>query len=219
MLRHNIADDEPFSEERSDRGLCPRDWSIRYCTYRRERPSNLDLLSEIGLISEGMVGFYISFERLSQCTWVLKVSVLETGHTRYCSTSGSDPLRQSSSLMSTVVKPQQPPPLFRIWRKFDGSIGKWSWSLSLRLVNPVLQYRRERPSLLDLLSEIRLLADGWLGSISPLGDWANALECWRSPSLRLALKVSVLETGHTRYCSTSGSDPLQQSSSLTWHCR
>ena len=44
-----------------------------------------------------MVGLYI--ERLSQCTWVLKVSVLDTGHTRYCGTSGSDPLRQSSSLI------------------------------------------------------------------------------------------------------------------------
>ena len=41
-----------------------------------------------------MVGLY----RLSQCTWVLKVSVLETGHTRYCSISGSDPLRQSYRL-------------------------------------------------------------------------------------------------------------------------
>ena len=29
---------------------------------------------------------------------MLKVSVLETGHTRYCSTSGSDPLRQSYRL-------------------------------------------------------------------------------------------------------------------------
>ena len=36
--------------------------------------------------------------RLGQCTWVLKVSVLETGHTRYCSVSGSDPLRQSYRL-------------------------------------------------------------------------------------------------------------------------
>ena len=34
--------------------------------------------------------------RLSQCTWVLKeVFALETGHTRYCSISASDPLRQS----------------------------------------------------------------------------------------------------------------------------
>ena len=49
-----------------------------------------------------MVGVYISFGRLSQCNWVLKVSVLETGHTRYCSTSGSDPLRQLSSLIWTL---------------------------------------------------------------------------------------------------------------------
>ena len=36
-------------------------------------------------------------------------------------------------------------------------------------------YRRERPSLLDLLSEFGLISDGWLGSISPLGDWAKHL--------------------------------------------
>ena len=38
----------------------------------------------------------------------------------------------------------------------------------LRLVYPVLQYRQERPSLLNLLSEFGLISDGWLGSISPL---------------------------------------------------
>ena len=31
-----------------------------------------------------------------------------------------------------------------------------------------------------------------------------------------AIMVSVLETGQTRYCSTAGSDPLRQSSSLIW---
>ena len=53
------------------------------------------LLSEFGLISDGWLGYiiYISFVRLNQCTWVLKVSVLETCHTRYCSTSGSGLLR------------------------------------------------------------------------------------------------------------------------------
>ena len=39
--------------ERSDLSLCPWDWSSRYCTNRRERPSLLDLLSEFGLISDG----------------------------------------------------------------------------------------------------------------------------------------------------------------------
>ena len=42
--------------ERSDLGLCPWDWSTRYCTNRRERPSLLDLLSEFGLISDGWLG-------------------------------------------------------------------------------------------------------------------------------------------------------------------
>ena len=43
-------------EIESDLGLCPWDWSTRYCTNRRERPSLLDLLSEIGLISDGWLG-------------------------------------------------------------------------------------------------------------------------------------------------------------------
>ena len=64
----------------------------------RELPSLLDMLTEFGLISDGLDGLYISFGRLSQCTRVLKVSVLETGHTRYSSISGSNPLRQSSVL-------------------------------------------------------------------------------------------------------------------------
>ena len=42
--------------ERSDFGLCPWDWSTRYCTNRRERPSLLDLLSEFGLISDRWLG-------------------------------------------------------------------------------------------------------------------------------------------------------------------
>ena len=57
--------------------------------------------------------------------------------------------------------------------------------------------RRERPSLLDLLSEFGLISDGWLGSISPLGDWANALECWRSPSLRLVIPGIAVSPGVT----------------------
>ena len=73
----------------------------------------------------------------------------------------------------------------------------WSWS-DLGLCprdwsTRYCTYRRERPSLLDLLSEFGLISDGWLGSISPLRDWANALECWRSPSLRLVIPgIAVL---------------------------
>ena len=49
-----------------------------------------------------------------------------------------------------------------------------------------------------------------LGLYISFGDWAIALECSRSPTLRTwVFKVSDLETGHTRYCSISGSDPLQ----------
>ena len=50
--------------------------------------------------------------------------------------------------------------------------------------------RRERPSLLDLQAvrfRVNFLLDGGWGSISLSGDWVNALECWRSPSLRLVI--------------------------------
>ena len=45
---------------------------------------------------------------------------------------------------------------------------KWSWSLSWDWSTRYCTNRRERPSLLDLLSEFGLISDGWLGSISPL---------------------------------------------------
>ena len=47
------------------------------------------------------------------------------------------------------------------------------------------------------LSEFWLISDGWLGSISPLGDWANALECWRSPSSRLVIPGIAVSPGVT----------------------
>ena len=74
--------------------------------YRRERPSLLDLLADWFRINFWrVVGLYISFGRLGQCTWVLKVSVLETGHTRHCSISGSDPLRQPYRLCHGCCRP------------------------------------------------------------------------------------------------------------------
>ena len=69
---------------RRDYNLCPWDCMVYpVLQYRRQSPSLLDLLSEFGLISDGWLTLYISIGRLSQYTWVLKVSVLETGHTRY----------------------------------------------------------------------------------------------------------------------------------------
>ena len=59
-----------------------------------------------------MVGLYISFGRLSQFTWVLKVSVPETDHNRYCSISGSDPLTVIIFDMSTHILIGDP----TIWR-------------------------------------------------------------------------------------------------------
>ena len=40
-FKHGVWTEGSFS----DYGLCPWDWSARYCTYRRERPSLLDLLA------------------------------------------------------------------------------------------------------------------------------------------------------------------------------
>ena len=146
------------------------DWSARYCTYRRERPSGF------GLISDWMVGGLYLFWRLGQCTRVLKVSLLETGHTWYCSISGSDPLL-TVFVTGTVVKHQP---------TLEYVVG-WEVILVSVLENGLPGSYRERPSLLDLLSEFGLISDRWLGS---LGDWANALE---------GLKVSILETGIAVY--------------------
>ena len=86
---------------------------------------------------------------------------------------------------------------------------KWSWSLSLRLVYPVLH--QPPGATITSRSAVRIRINFWrmVGLYISFEDWANALE-----------KVSVLETGHTRYCSISGSDPLRQSYRL-WHgyCR
>ena len=68
-------------------------------------------------------------------------------------------------------------------KRSDLGLCPWDWSTRY------CTYRRARPSLLDLLSEFGLISDGWLDSISPLGDWANALGCWRSQSLRLVIPV------------------------------
>ena len=68
-------------------GICPRDWSTRYCTYRRGRPSLLDLLSEFGLISDGWLGSISPLE-IGPMHLSVEGPVLETGHTRYCSISG-----------------------------------------------------------------------------------------------------------------------------------
>ena len=75
-------------------------------------------------------------------------------------------------------------------------VSVWDWSARY-----CMEYRRVRPSFLDLsstwLSGFGLISDGWLGLYISFGDWM--------------LKVSVLETGrYTRYCSISESDPLRQ---------
>ena len=86
-----------YGRKRSDHGL-----RIRLVWYRStacmERPSLFDLRtvrSRINFWRDGCGLYIISLSRVSQCARVLKVSVLETNHTLYCSISRSDPLRQS----------------------------------------------------------------------------------------------------------------------------
>ena len=83
---------------------------------------------------------------------------------------------------------------------------KRSWSLSLRLVYPVLH--KPPGATITSRSAVRIRINFWrmVGLYISFGDWV--------------LKVSVLETGHTRYCSISGSDPLRQSYRLSrGYCR
>ena len=73
----------------------------------------------------------------------------------------------------------------------DLGLCPWDWST------------RERPSLLGsvLLSEFRLISDGMVELYIrfSFGDWANALECWRS--------LDPWDWSYiTRYCCTSGGD-------------
>ena len=80
---------------------------------------------------------------------------------------------------------------FLDWEGSDLGLSPWDWSTRY------CTNRRELPSFLDLLSEFGLISDGWSGSISAFGDWANALECWRSPSLRLVIPGIAVSPGLT----------------------
>ena len=79
-----------------------------------------------------------------------------------------------------------------------------SWSLSLRLVRQKSLVRPagiaclERPSFLDLLAVLfRINFWRMVGLYISFGDLANALECWRSPSLRLVIPGIVVPLGVT----------------------
>ena len=99
----------PRIAERSDLGLCPWDWSTRYCTNRRERPSLLDLLSELGLISDWMVGLYISFgdwANALECWRSPSLRLVIPGIAVSPGVTHSD--SRIVFVTGTVVKPQQP---------------------------------------------------------------------------------------------------------------
>ena len=86
-----------------------------------------------------------------------------------------------------------------------------SWSLSLRLVYPVLH--KPPGATITSWSAVQIRINFWLDG------WALYL-LWRLGQCTWVLKVSVLETGHTWYCSISGSDPLRQSYRLCHgYCR
>ena len=74
---------------------------------------------------------------------------------------------------------------------------KWSWSLSLRLVFPVLH--KPPGATITSRSAVRIRINFWrmVGLYISFGDWANALECWRSPSLRLVIPGIAVSPGVT----------------------
>ena len=74
---------------------------------------------------------------------------------------------------------------------------KWSWSLSLRLVYPVLH--KPPGATITSRSAVRIRINFWrmVGLYISFGDWANALECWRSPSLRLVIPGIAVSPGVT----------------------
>ena len=76
-------------------------------------------------------------------------------------------------------------------------IEKWSWSLSLRLVYPVLH--QPPGATITSRSAVRIRINFWrmVGLYISFGDWANALECWRSPSLRLVIPGIAVSPGVT----------------------
>ena len=73
----------------------------------------------------------------------------------------------------------------------------WSWSLSLRLVYPVLH--KPPGATITPRSAVRIQINFWrmVGLYISFGDWANALECWRSPSLRLVIPGIAVFPGVT----------------------
>ena len=76
-------------------------------------------------------------------------------------------------------------------------IKKWFWSLSLRLVCPVLH--KPPGATITSRSAVRIRINFWrmVGLYISFGDWANALECWRSPSLRLVIPGIAVSPGVT----------------------
>ena len=83
-----------------------------------------------------------------------------------------------------------------------GGVERWSWSPSKTGRTRYIAVPRELPWLLDLyrLFCFELISDGWLGLYISFGRyWAKALECWRSPSLRLVIPDITVSPGVTHF--------------------
>ena len=102
----------------------------------------------------------------------------------------------SKSSWSTVADPGAISPS-NGWLFFPKEEEKRSWSLSLRLVYPVLH--KPPGATITSRSAVRIRINFWrmVGLYISFGDWANALECWRSPSLRLVIPGIAVSPGVT----------------------
>ena len=98
-----IADRNNNRILRSELGLCPWETGLPDIAVPPGATFTSRSAVRIRINFWQMVGLYFSFGRLSQYTWVLKVSIFETGYTRYCSVSGSHHLWHG-----TFVEPEHP---------------------------------------------------------------------------------------------------------------
>ena len=99
--------------------------------------------------------------------------------------------------MSVIIVVMDPTLNIQWKKKKIDKIEKWSWSLSLRLVYPVLH--QPPGANITSRSAVRIRINFWrmVGLYISFGDWANALECWRSPSLRLVIPGIAVSPGVT----------------------
>ena len=146
----------------------------------------LDLLSEFGLISDGWLGSISPLEigpmHLIECWMSPSLRLVIPGIAVSPGVTHSDShhflydthCRETSTTTTTIGNRK-----VKIW--------EWSWSLSLRLVYPVLHKPPGATITSRSAAQNRINFWRMVGLYISLEDWSNALECWRSPSLRLVI--------------------------------